>query len=427
MVVVIVVGQKHDVVVVNFLNVTNAADQRVYQLLDQKFRLFNGVFGSSDEVLGSIGSGVDFEKRIANIYQNCRTPEEIQTAFNELQEELRPDISERMDSTRKKLLENFDEEVREKLRDNLTLSQDYLNRFEQRLWDTTKYFLKGYADFNDEKYSFRLRENPFDEKKIHPGPYMILKAEAGKRKSDTYVPQDTNIYRSGHPLAQRILNACKKQATPVTEVVFDYSNTPTKVTALEPYLTQTGWLRVMHLGVSSFEKEDYILLACMTDDGQVIEGELTQRLFSLQAIVNESCVVPENIIAKLEEIMFAERAGIITENATRNKDFFDTEIDKLDLWADDMKLSLEKEIRDLDAEIKLKKSEAKKMLNLETKVRAQRQIKELEKKRSEKRQTLFEAQDQIDDRKEQLLQEIEARLNQKVHTQDLFTIKWRLI
>ncbi len=45
-------GQKFDVVVVNFLNKSNAADQRVYELLDQKFRLFDGVFGASDEILG---------------------------------------------------------------------------------------------------------------------------------------------------------------------------------------------------------------------------------------------------------------------------------------------------------------------------------------------------------------------------------------
>jgi SNF2 family DNA or RNA helicase len=78
-------GQKYDVVVVNFLNNTNAADQRVYQLLDQKFQLFNGVFGASDEVLGAIESGVDFEKRIVKIYQTCRTTEAIQSAFDFLQ------------------------------------------------------------------------------------------------------------------------------------------------------------------------------------------------------------------------------------------------------------------------------------------------------------------------------------------------------
>src|SRR5690606_13793430 len=109
-------GQKHDVVVVNFLNKKNAADQRVYQLLAEKFNLFEGVFGASDEVLGALESGVDFEKRIANIYQQCREPKLIQAAFDNLQQELSFEINEAMTTTRKKLLEHFDDEVREKLR-----------------------------------------------------------------------------------------------------------------------------------------------------------------------------------------------------------------------------------------------------------------------------------------------------------------------
>lgn len=76
-------GQKHDVVVVNFLNRKNAADKRVYELLSEKFKLFEGVFGASDEVLGAIESGVDFEKRINDIYQRCRKTEDIKVAFDQ--------------------------------------------------------------------------------------------------------------------------------------------------------------------------------------------------------------------------------------------------------------------------------------------------------------------------------------------------------
>ena len=94
-------GQKHDVVVVNFLNRKNEADQRVFELLSEKFQLFEGVFGASDEVLGAIESGVDFEKRIAAIYQRCRKPEEIQTAFDQLQLELSFEINEAMTQTRR--------------------------------------------------------------------------------------------------------------------------------------------------------------------------------------------------------------------------------------------------------------------------------------------------------------------------------------
>src|SRR5512135_2694846 len=65
-------GQQHDLVEVNFLNQKNEADQRVFQLLSQKYLLFEVVLGASDEVLGAIESGLDFENRIADIYQRCR-------------------------------------------------------------------------------------------------------------------------------------------------------------------------------------------------------------------------------------------------------------------------------------------------------------------------------------------------------------------
>ena len=103
-------GQKNDVVVVNFVNQSNRADCRVYELLNQKFSLFDGVFGASDEVLGAIDSSIDFERRINNIYQTCRTEREIEAAFDELQQELDSIIKERIENTRKSLLENFDED-----------------------------------------------------------------------------------------------------------------------------------------------------------------------------------------------------------------------------------------------------------------------------------------------------------------------------
>src|SRR5258705_7915871 len=138
-------GQKHDVVVVNFLNRKNAADQRVYELLSEKFQLFEGVFGASDEVLGAIERGVDFEKRINDIYQRCRKHEEIKTAFDQLQLELSLEINEAMTRTRQKLLENFDDEVREKLKVRDADSKAYLTRFERMLIDVTRHQLSNEA------------------------------------------------------------------------------------------------------------------------------------------------------------------------------------------------------------------------------------------------------------------------------------------
>src|SRR5712691_4106091 len=153
-------GQQHDVVVVNFLNEKNAADQRVFQLLSEKFSLFEGVFGASDEVLGAIESGVDFEKRIADIYQRCRTPEEINASFDQLQQELSQQIDEAMTRARQQLLENFDEEVLEKLRVNLESSRTYLDRYERMLMELTRYELGDDAEFLDGQSAFRLKSCP---------------------------------------------------------------------------------------------------------------------------------------------------------------------------------------------------------------------------------------------------------------------------
>jgi polyribonucleotide nucleotidyltransferase len=118
---------------VNFLNKKNAADVRIYELLEKKFQLFSGVFGASDEVLGAIESGVDFEKRIIDIYQKCRTVDQIEFEFDALRDEMEEQIEDKMAQTRQSLLEHFDEEVQEKLRIQLKNSSETLSRYEQWL------------------------------------------------------------------------------------------------------------------------------------------------------------------------------------------------------------------------------------------------------------------------------------------------------
>ncbi len=109
-------GQARDVLVLNFLNRSNAADARLYELLEKKLGLFDGVFGASDEILGALESGVDFERRVLDIYQSCRSPTEIDAAFTALQSDMGKSIDRRMTETRSLLLERFDGEVRKKLK-----------------------------------------------------------------------------------------------------------------------------------------------------------------------------------------------------------------------------------------------------------------------------------------------------------------------
>lgn len=409
-------GQKHDVVVVNFLNIKNAADVRVFELLSEKFKLFNGVFGASDEVLGAIGSGIDFEKRIAQILQSCRTEDEINKSFDELQQSMETDIDEKMSDTRKKLLENFDVEVAEKLKLSKDNTEKYLDKFEQKLWEVTKYYLKDYAEFNDNKKYFMLNKNPFPELEINAGSYRL-----GKNT------EDTNTYRVGHPLAQKILKIGKEKNLPVKELIFDYTNNKTtKISILEELVGKSGWLILKNITVDSFEKEDYLIFAGYLDNGEIIDCEQCEKLFLLGVkSINEIYATAD--INKLNKHINTKKSEFMEKITQRNSEFFDTEIEKLDKWAEDRKNSLEIELKQLDKDIKTLKTESKKILKLEDKLQAQKVIKEMESKRNKMRRELFESQDMVDKQKEELIEKIEAKLNQKISEEELFTIRWRLV
>ncbi|MFH0734515.1 MAG: SNF2-related protein [bacterium] len=420
-------GQKFDVVVINFLNKANEADQRVYKLLDEKFKLFSGVFGASDEVLGSIESGVDFEKRIVQIYQECRKSEEIKAAFDKLQNEYEVKIEEGLNTARKTLLEHFDEDVHNKLKINLQKGKEYLNQFEQWLWNLTKFGLDKYAVFNEEDNSFNLEQNPFEDENINTGYYKLLRASNVVKKTQIELPADLNIYRIGHVLAQKIVNKYINLNTKTCKVVFDYSNEPKKISVLNNLVGKKGWLQVSLYTISSFEVEEYILFACFTDDGEIIDPDTTQKFFSVIANEGNIVILPNEINPQFVKLNNKQIEVILDENLTRNHSFFDKEYDKMDKWADDMKLSLEKEIKDLDAEIKLKKAETSRAADLKTKINLRRETKEMEKKRNLKRKHLFVSQDEIDIKKDNLINQIELRLKQKTGIKTLFTINWQIV
>lgn len=135
-------GQKCDVVIINFINKKNVADMRLYEILQQKFKLFDGVFGASDEILGTLSDGVDFEKAVASIFELCRTTDEINRAFDELQLSLATEHNAKMEETRQLVLENLNPTTQEKLQVMKKRVDDYLERRKKIFWDMSVVMLK---------------------------------------------------------------------------------------------------------------------------------------------------------------------------------------------------------------------------------------------------------------------------------------------
>jgi adenine-specific DNA-methyltransferase len=410
-------GQKHDVVVVNFLNRKNEADKRVYELLSEKFQLFEGVFGASDEVLGAIGSGVDFEKRIATIYQSCRKEEEIKTAFDQLQMELNFEITEAMTSTRQKLLDHFDDEVREKLKVRDEASKAYLNRFERMLMDLTRHELDGQAEFVGDS-AFRLLRHPFPEQN---GEIPLGLYELPRRSGESH------LYRLNHRLAECVIHEAKKRDLPPVEVQFDYAKHEGRITIIEPLLNNSGWLMLSCFTVESLDQaEDHLLFSAVTDFGKALEEEVILRLLTIPSTVGRSIEPSPEVLQTLEAATRERQVQVQREISERNARFFETEAEKLEGWADDLKLGLEREIKDIDRQIKEARRTATVALSLEEKLAGQKQIKSLEALRSQKRRSLFDAQDDVETRRDDLIRALEKKLNQQSYKRGLFCIRWIL-
>jgi adenine-specific DNA-methyltransferase len=98
-------GQQHDVVVVNFLNRRNQADERVFELLSEEVQFVQRCLWCHaikfsvhwSPVSISNGESLPFTRP-------CRTPEQIAMAFDQLQSELDGEIQTRLESTRQVLL-----------------------------------------------------------------------------------------------------------------------------------------------------------------------------------------------------------------------------------------------------------------------------------------------------------------------------------
>ena len=372
-------GQKHDVVVVNFLNRSNAADQRVFELLSEKFQLFSGVFGASDEVLGAIESGVDFERRISGIYQKCRTEEEIETAFENLRTEMDEQISETMDNTRQKLLEHFDAEVHDRLKINMDQATAYLDRYATLLWALTKHELGKRAKFDDAHHTFTLKSPIAGADAPIGGYYMRQEGLEGHR------------YRLGHPLAKHILETAANRSLNGTSLTFDNTNWPQQSVALEPFIGAKGIAVAHKLSIRGADDQDHIIISARTDDGRQLEDKAARRLFDLPVANNgeASTATPEEINTHIE----TARQTILEELATRQALWFDDEMEKLDHWADDKRAGLKADLKDYDDQIKELKKQIRQVGGLPEKLALQRKARVLETKRDEAWRAYDEAAD----------------------------------
>jgi superfamily II DNA/RNA helicase len=411
-------GQKHDVVVINFLNERNEADRRVHELLAEKFNLFSGVFGASDEVLGTIESGVDFERRILAIYQQCRTPDEIAAAFQTLQQEMEESIKSRLDDTRKVLLEQFDEDVHARLKMRLDDAKANMDRISRIFWTLTSFILADRATFDDQALTFDLHRTPRGD--LKQGRYHLI-SKTQQNVTGAF------LYRLSHPLGEWVIEAGRSCPTPLALVTFDVTHYPARLSMVEAIKGLSGWLNLHHLAIDSFDREEYLVFSAFTDSGKSLDQETCERLFHCTA-----SVAPLDDIAPDAKDRLAVESNIASDatiacSLEENNKLFSEERERLEKWAEDIVFAAEKELANTKDQIKAARRQSRLATTLDEQNDLQGKIRDLERKQRRQRQEIFEIEDQIAEKRDKLIDGLQRRMSQKTKTTPLFTIRWRVV
>jgi ERCC4-related helicase len=412
-------GQLHDVVVVNFLSEDNLADRRVQDLLQQKFSLFDGLFGASDEVLGAIQDGVDFEKRVLAILKTCRTDQEIESAFDALQEELEEAISSKMDQARQQLLEHFDADVHEVLTIKGENARLALDRVGERFWRLTHWGLDDLANFDDERLGLFLPKSPAAD--IPSGEYRLISAA---RTEEDYAAVEAHLLRLSSPLGEWIVNKAKEQTLPVSTIRFDVTTNDRKISMLEPLVGQSGYLCLDKLTLESDACEEFLLFTGISESGENIDQEVLGRLFEVGTVELGPAEISVDIATRLATDSHRLQESTIARAGESGNERFKHAQDQVNQWADDKIAAAEIALDTLRREIRAARRASDIAETVQLREEAERAVAELERKRRRLRRDIFDLEDEIEIKRKELIQGMRDRMAQKSECERLYTIRW---
>jgi hypothetical protein len=286
-----------------------------------------------------------------------------------------------------------------------------LSEFGQKLNTVISLELENNAIWEEDKQQFTLQE-------------IIYGFPVGQYTFDMQDRERIQV-RTGSGIGEIILQKSASRNLSESQLNFLLDSKKSTVSQVQQLNGQSGILTACKIKSQSFAFEEHIVLIGITDLGEVLDHEVIEKMFRFSAGV-EKMSIPKEKTAALEPIIKNNIQKITGSIKEKNQTIFESEIDRLDKWADDIKLSLELEIKNLDREIRQSKADAKKKQFLNEKLEAQKLVKELENKRNDKRRQLFAEQDQIETEKDKLIEKIESNLEPKIEFESLFTIQWKV-
>ncbi|RRD44945.1 SNF2-related protein [Buchananella hordeovulneris] len=409
-------GQKHNVIVVNFSNKGNLAEERILELLIEKFELFTSVFDASDEVLGQIEDGLDFEKHIAYILDNCKTAAEIDAAFNALEAQYAKQINREMKRTRAKIFDHLDPKVRDKLKSYDAQTGVVLNAFERLLIYVTQHELSDIATFNESGTQFALQYAP--EVGIPTGQYYF-KSEPRR---------GAHQYRYASDLCAWVIDRAKDHDTPPARLTFQVKGSERATAVAKRLRKKSGRLRIeeatftMKAGKQKL-RESYLLTAGFFEDGTPMEHEQIRDLLDLNCIAITMEQVED---VGFEDALNAQLGKLAQDVEDRNAGFFLQQEELIEAARLDHKARFDAKIREYEAKEATAKKAAPKATSTTEELKLKQEARHWRRKIDDAEDDYRSERNRLRDESDELLDSAAEALEAKQSRHVLFTINWEV-
>jgi predicted RNase H-like nuclease (RuvC/YqgF family) len=97
---------------------------------------------------------------------------------------------------------------------------------------------------------------------------------------------------------------------------------------------------------------------------------------------------------------------------------------QINQWADDKVEAAEIELRQLKNQIRAMRREAESAETMQARQEAEGRVSQLERVRRRRRAEIFALEDEIEDKRRELISQLKQRIAQRSDVQELFTIRW---
>lgn len=399
-------GQEHDVVVINFISSSNVVEQRIFELLSSKFRVFNEIFGSSDSILGTLEDGIDLQKAIIDIYTKCRTVEEINSAFDSIQEQYKETIDESMKKTKQDLLDNFDEDLQAYFADVLDTTKASISKIEQLFWELTKIILFDKAKFNDETRTFVYNDESY-ALSSEEGPFI-----------------DYNMISM---LGKNVMQAASTIQQQEGHIIFDITNYPYQITNIEELKGKRGYISFNRITIDSFEHEEYVFFTGFLEDGTQLDEDTLSKMFRLSTVESQIEKIDEHVRERLDADATQYSKKLIIESEEKNNKLLNDEITRINKWAEDKIESVQLRVESMRNERKNLQKQSDIAESAFERRLFEEEISKLSKKIKMAWLELADAEDEIEEQRKHMIKKLRDQMMKSSNMNTVFIASFEII